>query len=206
MRNIFIDGVRLSPDDWYMRLLHWMYGVEPIYFKSLCPLFWSVVGSILFLPLYCLIRFSAEFFFRVNKTKQGEGILKIVGYVAQWVFVILCSLMLTFVGCMAVSGLANWLFFGVTGELIITILVIMGGLVGFLLLFGVFLINDRYDEKKKEREREHGMFHKELKRERNLRRKRIGNKIMKPFRMFGYYISSVYHRVCPLIYWEAETF
>lgn len=48
---MFRDGVNLSKNAWYMRLLKFMWNYKPENFTNLCPLFWKVVLSIVVLYL-----------------------------------------------------------------------------------------------------------------------------------------------------------
>jgi hypothetical protein len=56
LQNSFMT---LSTNAWYMKLIGWMWGKSCKDYDSLCPLLWTVVGSIIILPIYCILKNSA---------------------------------------------------------------------------------------------------------------------------------------------------
>lgn len=45
-----------SERDWHFRLIHWMWDAETGFVKNVCPYYWSIVFSIVILPLYLVVR------------------------------------------------------------------------------------------------------------------------------------------------------
>lgn len=199
MRNIFTDGVVLNTNDWYLRLLYWMWKVEPTYFKSLCPLFWCVVGSIVVLPMYAVIRFISGKMFDLYKTKHGKKILDTVGIIGKWFILIMTTFLLTFVVCACVSGFVLMVFYRVFDTLGLVAVITLVGIIMFssIILFISWYFDRK--EKKIERMRREGIMPpvKRVK-EKKLKMTRTHRN---PFRMFGSFISATYHRVCPMIIW-----
>lgn len=54
---MFKDGVTLSKNAWYVKLLVFAYGINATrVYKNLCPLFWMVVGTIIIFPFILLLK------------------------------------------------------------------------------------------------------------------------------------------------------
>jgi hypothetical protein len=47
--------LNLSEKNWHYKLLHWMWTVDKSSLKNACPYYWTLVCSLLFLPIYLLI-------------------------------------------------------------------------------------------------------------------------------------------------------
>ena len=48
--------LKLSENDWHVRLLSYMWDFETWEAKNACPYYWGLVFSILILPIYLLVR------------------------------------------------------------------------------------------------------------------------------------------------------
>lgn len=187
MSNIFVNGVTLSTDAWYMRLLKWCYGTKPSDFKSLCPLFWSVMGTIILLPIVALLKGI----FRFSLTKCGRKIMKAGEIIFKWF--ILCYL--TFAVTLVMLSLVNQMLisfvYGYDKENSFMILAVV---LFVLILFGVlsaviWFAADWAAEYQCYPDSE--------------KSKRI-KKALKPFNLFGLFIKASFHKVCPLIHWTSS--
>jgi hypothetical protein len=48
--------LKLSSKSWHFKLLHWMWDIEFWEIKNACPYYWSIVVSLLLLPVYSVLR------------------------------------------------------------------------------------------------------------------------------------------------------
>ena len=136
---IFGDSVELSKNAWYMKMLRFMWGTGWEKFNNLCPLFWSVVLSILVFPLWIIIRpffkTSIKFWGIIGKT------IAILGCI--WMALMLDALM----GVLFVHPFLIWKEGGIWDEwtrLISIIGMVFAGVV--IVIFGAIVVIDTKDE------------------------------------------------------------
>lgn len=188
-----------------MRLLHWMYKVEPHKFKSLCPLFWTVVGSLAILPLYCLIRWTVGLFIKIYDTKFGKVLLDIVGYIGKWIYTVAISFMVVIIFCISTSGIINWWFFNIYDKLSKFGAIFFGSIcLLFLIITLIIWCADYHYDRKHKRLENLSMEELNQINETHSKSNNGIKKIINPFRIFSYYISAAYHKICPMIIWKRE--
>ena len=136
---IFGDSVELSKNAWYMKMLRFMWGTGWEKFNNLCPLFWSVVLSILVFPLWIIIRpffkTSIKFWGIIGKT------IAILGCI--WMALMFDALM----GVLFVYPFLIWKEGGIWDEwtrLISIIGMVFAGVV--IVIFGAIVVIDTKDE------------------------------------------------------------
>ena len=58
MKNIMFDNLyKFKKNAWHVRVFTWIYGTNPtIEFKTMCPYFWALVATFLFLPIILVIK------------------------------------------------------------------------------------------------------------------------------------------------------
>lgn len=205
MTNIFTNGITLNPDAWYMRMLRWVYGVEPSKYKSLCPLFWSVIGTLfVVLPIFSIVKLIMW----SRNYKFGRNLCDAAVIIGKWFFVLGSGLILSFCFCYSIDSLIIGLFFGHVGKsffIVISVILLIIAIV--LILFFLCWITDKIDERKKEKRKnkspkslltEH--YEKALRKERKKECKHNN-----PFDIFIKFIIATYHKVCPIIHWSKNT-
>lgn len=186
-RNPFTDGVTLSANAWYMRLLHWAYGTEPSSYKNLCPLFWSVVGTIFLLPLILICRLCEY----LSNFKSWKKIEQVVGIIGKWF--LFCNVVMMAV--ILLSVLANYLIVCTLDITMITVLKVFGAICGLALTIPIFVyFFNMIDRDQYGTLGETKMI---------VKAPYLGVKyVLKPFNLFGHYITAVYHKCCPFINWK----
>ena len=182
--NPFTDGVNLNPDAWYMRLMQWCWGTQPSEFKNLCPLFWSVIGTLLALPLLLIV---ALFDNLTTRYEIWRKFGKFINLSAKW-FLLTCG---TFIATVLISIIMSLLLANHTESTLISMAIIVGFA---LLIAGILAYMDKYSEKEEDGEIEHCN---KLAKAPYYFIKGIG----KPFNFIGYYIKAAYHKCCPMVNW-----
>ena len=131
---MFANGVKLSKDAWYMKLMKFMWDLDYNNFPNLCPLFWSVVGSIVILPIYLIIapfarvKILRETVITIGKCFIALGALLLfgIGILAMAAL----SVPVLYTGLLSYGDLAWW----ITGVIIISPIIICFSLSGLIYL------------------------------------------------------------------------
>lgn len=187
--NPFTDGVTLSPNAWYMKLICWLYETTPSDYKNLCPLFWTVVSTIVFLPILLVVKGCCA----LSDTEIGKKIGNVVGILGKWFFLMCGYLAITLILVLILTTIITC-DFHINWKIIGLILAWAVGFVAFCLLVVYFLEMHDRDE--------YDTLH-----ETSLLVKLpylTGKCIWKPFALFGYFIAAIYHKCCPFINWESK--
>lgn len=124
---MFRNGINLKKNAWYIRFMHFMWGVTYEDFPNLCPLFWAVIGSIIIFPFWCLWKLMA-FVFRLGGNLPWKQIKGPLAWIAEGVCLwTLCTSFVILVSTGLNSFLAK-LFDGGSWNGYIYFITVVGGL------------------------------------------------------------------------------
>jgi hypothetical protein len=143
---IFGDSVELNKNAWYVKMLRLMWGTGWEKFNNLCPLFWSVVMSLLAFPAWLLVgpllNTKKKFWIAV-----GKGAMNTI--MTAWAM--LGSLLIGgFLIFLLISPILIWLEGGIWDDWLFIImilgLVILGVIVLVICLLSYFFVQDMKDQ------------------------------------------------------------
>ena len=203
---MFKDGVNLSKNAWYMRLLKFMWNYKPENFTNLCPLFWKVVLSIVvFVPWLFIIKPIKTIISFINKNSNSipARIFRLVEKAVVNLVWITFSLVIGF--CLAVfignafSEIVNMAFYVSSDKLIkLLIMIFIILLIIVLLVVAAVKYETNRGEKKKGLSGEVVLKNKR----RNIAHRIFIKPIIDLFILAFGYIKSIYDKNCPFINWK----
>lgn len=204
---MFKNGITLNQKSWYCKLLKKMWGTEASDFKNFCPFFWLLVGSIVLLPVYIIIKpliFILGKLFGIKLVtiprKEREALVitvgKISSYIFQLAFTLFISFMMSVMLVMVVQVFIEKIFLGLAlGTTIKIILYTLGTLsiIGIIMYF--IWSNELVKDSKKipltNKERIIVVPY-----------KIISSPVRLPYNWLKKIIKEFYNRSCPLIHWK----
>lgn len=204
---MFKNGVTLNQKSWYCKLLKKMWGTEASDFKNFCPFFWLLVGSIVLLPAYIIIKpiifiFDKLFGIRLitiskkNKELVVITIGKVCGDILQLLYTFFMSLVISLFLAMAAQLFIETIFLGeVLGVIFRVILYILGIIIIFSTIIYFIWSNELIKDSKS-----NPLSNKE--KVIITPYKIISSPIRLPYNWLKKIIKEFYNRSCPLIHWK----
>ena len=204
---MFKNGITLNQKSWYCKLLKKMWGTEASDFKNFCPFFWLLVGSIVLLPVYIILRpliFILSKLFGIKLAtiprKEKEAMVITVGKISSYIFQLALTLFMSFLASIMlviiVQAFIEKIFLGlVLGTIIKIILYTLGLLVIIGIVVYFFWSNDLVKDSKKI-----PLTNKE--RMIVIPYKIISSPVRLPYNWLKKIIKEFYNRSCPLIHWK----
>lgn len=204
---MFKNGVTLNQKSWYCKLLKKMWGTEASDFKNFCPFFWLLVGSIVLLPAYIIIKpiifiFGKLFGIRlITVSKKNKELVvitigKVCVYIFQLLYTFFISLVMSLFLVMAAQLFIETIFLGeVLGVIFRIILYILGIIIIFSTVIYFIWSNELIKDSKS-----NPLSNKE--KVIITPYKIISSPIRLPYNWLKKIIKEFYNRSCPLIHWK----
>lgn len=204
---MFKNGVTLNQKSWYCKLLKKMWGTEASDFKNFCPFFWLLVGSIVLLPAYIIIKpiifiFGKLFGIRlITVSKKNKELVvitigKVCGDILQLLYTFFMSLVISLFLAMAVQLFIETIFLGeVLGVIFRVILYILGIIIIVSTIIYFIWSNELIKDSKS-----NPLSNKE--KVIITPYKIISSPIRLPYNWLKKIIKEFYNRSCPLIHWK----
>lgn len=204
---MFKNGVTLNQKSWYCKLLKKMWGTEASDFKNFCPFFWLLVGSIVLLPAYIIIKpiifiFGKLFGIRlITVSKKNKELVvitigKVCWGILQLLYTFFISLVISLFLVMAAQLFIETIFLGeVLGVIFRVILYILGIIIIFSTVIYFIWSNELIKDSKS-----NPLSNKE--KVIITPYKIISSPIRLPYNWLKKIIKEFYNRSCPLIHWK----
>lgn len=204
---MFKNGVTLNQKSWYCKLLKKMWGTEASDFKNFCPFFWLLVGSIVLLPAYIIIKpiifiFGKLFGIRlITVSKKNKELVvitigKVCWGILQLLYTFFISLVTSLFLVMAAQLFIETIFLGeVLGVIFRVILYILGIIIIFSTVIYFIWSNELIKDSKS-----NPLSNKE--KVIITPYKIISSPIRLPYNWLKKIIKEFYNRSCPLIHWK----
>lgn len=204
---MFKNGVTLNQKSWYCKLLKKMWGTEASDFKNFCPFFWLLVGSIVLLPAYIIIKpiifiFGKLFGIRlITVSKKNKELVvitigKVCWGILQLLYTFFISLVISLFLVMAAQLFIETIFLGeVLGVIFRVILYILGIIIIFSTVIYFIWSNELIKDSKSNplSNKEKAII---------TPYKIISSPIRLPYNWLKKIIKEFYNRSCPLIHWK----